>query len=122
MLTNFDCTAFYVADRAHLVQTLSVLPEYLRNAASESGSVIDYRDWQIPLGRRFRALKLWFVIRSYGLAGLRDHVRTTSNWPTTSPLWSRRPPTSMWSPTTPLGSSASAIAEGTTSTSGYWIR
>ncbi len=75
MLTNFDCTAFYVADRAHLVETLSVLPEYLRNAASESGSVIDYRDWQIPLGRRFRALKLWFVIRSYGLVGLRDHVR-----------------------------------------------
>jgi aromatic-L-amino-acid decarboxylase len=75
MLTNFDCTAFYVADRAHLIETLSVLPEYLRNQASESGSVIDYRDWQIPLGRRFRALKLWFVIRSYGLAGLRAHVR-----------------------------------------------
>jgi aromatic-L-amino-acid/L-tryptophan decarboxylase len=75
MLTNFDCTAFYVADRAHLIETLSVLPEYLRNQASESGAVIDYRDWQIPLGRRFRALKLWFVIRSYGLAGLRAHVR-----------------------------------------------
>jgi aromatic-L-amino-acid decarboxylase len=75
MLTNFDCTAFYVADRAHLIETLTVLPEYLRNTASESGAVIDYRDWQIPLGRRFRALKLWFVIRSYGLAGLRAHVR-----------------------------------------------
>jgi aromatic-L-amino-acid/L-tryptophan decarboxylase len=75
LLTNFDCTAFYVADRTTLVQTLSVLPEYLRNAASESGSVIDYRDWQIPLGRRFRALKLWFVIRHYGAAGLRAHIR-----------------------------------------------
>ncbi len=74
MLTNFDCTAFYVADRAHLIETLSVLPEYLRNTASESGSVIDYRDWQIPLGRRFRALKLWFVIRSFGVEGLRAHV------------------------------------------------
>jgi aromatic-L-amino-acid decarboxylase len=75
MLTNFDCTAYYVADRDHLIDTLTVLPEYLRNQASESGSVIDYRDWQIPLGRRFRALKLWFVVRSYGLAGLRAHVR-----------------------------------------------
>ena len=56
MLTNFDCDAFYVADRAHLIRTLSVLPEYLRNQASESGAVIDYRDWQVPLGRRFRAL------------------------------------------------------------------
>ncbi len=75
MLTNFDCDAFYVADRAHLVQTLSILPEYLRNQATESGAVIDYRDWQIPLGRRFRALKLWFVIRHYGVEGIRAHVR-----------------------------------------------
>src|SRR5690606_19882615 len=51
------------------------LPEYLRNEASESGEVIDYRDWQIPLGRRFRAPKLWFVIRHYGAEGLRPHVR-----------------------------------------------
>src|SRR4029453_14706342 len=65
MFTNFDCDCFYVADRNHLIQTLSVLPEYLRNQATESGAVIDYRDWQIPLGRRFRALKLWFVIRHY---------------------------------------------------------
>jgi len=53
-----------------------VLPEYLRNAASESGAVIDYRDWQVPLGRRFRALKLWFVLRWYGAEGLREHIRT----------------------------------------------
>jgi aromatic-L-amino-acid decarboxylase len=75
MFTNFDCDCFYVADRAALIQTLSILPEYLRNVATESGAVIDYRDWQIPLGRRFRALKLWFVIRHYGVEGLRAHVR-----------------------------------------------
>lgn len=75
LFTNFDCDAFYVADRAPLINALSVLPEYLRNAATESGAVIDYRDWQVPLGRRFRALKLWFVIRHYGAEGLRHHVR-----------------------------------------------
>jgi aromatic-L-amino-acid decarboxylase len=75
MFTNFDCDCFYVADRAALIKTLSVLPEYLRNKATESGAVIDYRDWHIQLGRRFRALKLWFVIRHYGVEGLRHHVR-----------------------------------------------
>ncbi len=75
MFVNFDCSAFFVADRAALVGALSILPEYLRNAASESGAVIDYRDWQLPLGRRFRALKLWATIRHYGAEGLRHHVR-----------------------------------------------
>jgi aromatic-L-amino-acid decarboxylase len=75
MFTNFDCNCFYVADRKALIQTLSILPEYLRNQATESGAVIDYRDWQVPLGRRFRALKLWFVIRHYGTEGLQHHVR-----------------------------------------------
>ena len=75
MFTNFDCNCFFVADRRALIQTLSVLPEYLRNKATESGAVIDYRDWQIPLGRRFRALKLWFVIRHYGIEGLQYHIR-----------------------------------------------
>ena len=75
MFTNFDCNCFYVADRKALIQTLSVLPEYLRNQATESGAVIDYRDWQIPLGRRFRSLKLWFVIRHYGVEGLQYHIR-----------------------------------------------
>ncbi len=75
MFTNFDCDCFFVADRAALIRTLSVLPEYLRNQATESGAVIDYRDWGIPLGRRFRSLKLWFVIRHYGVEGLRHHVR-----------------------------------------------
>ena len=75
MFTNFDCDCFFVRDRAALVRALSILPEYLRNTATESGHVIDYRDWQIPLGRRFRALKLWFVIRHYGAEGLRELVR-----------------------------------------------
>jgi aromatic-L-amino-acid decarboxylase len=75
MFTNFDCNCFWVADRKALIQTLSILPEYLRNQATESGAVIDYRDWHIQLGRRFRSLKLWFVIRHYGIEGLRHHIR-----------------------------------------------
>ncbi|MEA3439640.1 MAG: pyridoxal-dependent decarboxylase [Chloroflexota bacterium] len=75
MFTNFDCDCFYVAERKSLIDTLSILPEYLRNKSSETGQVIDYRDWQIPLGRRFRALKLWFVIRHYGIDGLQYHIR-----------------------------------------------
>jgi aromatic-L-amino-acid decarboxylase len=75
MFTNFDCNCFYVADRKALIDTLSILPEYLRNQATESGAVFDYRDWHIPLGRRFRSLKLWFVIRHYGVEGLQYHVR-----------------------------------------------
>jgi aromatic-L-amino-acid decarboxylase len=75
MFTNFDCNCFWVADRKALIRTLSILPEYLRNQATESGAVIDYRDWHIQLGRRFRALKLWFVIRHYGVEGLQHHVR-----------------------------------------------
>jgi aromatic-L-amino-acid decarboxylase len=75
MFVNFDCDCFYVADRAALIRTLSVLPEYLKNRATESGAVIDYRDWQVPLGRRFRALKLWCVIRSFGVAGLQERIR-----------------------------------------------
>ena len=80
MFTNFDCDCFFVADRKALIQTLSVLPEYLRNQATETGAVIDYRDWQIPLGRRFRALKLWFVIRHYGVEGLQHHIRQHVAW------------------------------------------
>jgi aromatic-L-amino-acid decarboxylase len=75
MLTNLDCSAFFVRDRESLIRALTILPEYLRNQASESGAVIDYRDWQIQLGRRFRALKLWFVIRTYGVSGLQEVVR-----------------------------------------------
>jgi len=75
LLTNFDCSAFYLADRQPLHDSLSIVPEYLRNTASDAGAVIDYRDWQVPLGRRFRAMKLWFVLRSYGVEGLRAHIR-----------------------------------------------
>ncbi|MBA0125492.1 aminotransferase class I/II-fold pyridoxal phosphate-dependent enzyme [Haloechinothrix sp. YIM 98757] len=75
LLTNFDCSVLWVADREPLVEALSILPEYLRNPATDSGEVIDYRDWQVPLGRRFRALKLWMVMRWYGAEGLRSHVR-----------------------------------------------
>jgi aromatic-L-amino-acid/L-tryptophan decarboxylase len=77
LLTGFDCDAFWVADRAALIEALTIMPDYLRNAATESGAVLDYRDWQVPLGRRFRALKLWFVLRWYGVAGLRAHVRSS---------------------------------------------
>ncbi len=80
MLTNFDCDCMYVADRAALIRTLTIRPEYLKNRATESGAVIDYRDWHIPLGRRFRALKLWFVIRHYGVEGLQHHVRRHVSW------------------------------------------
>jgi len=75
LLTNFDCDTFWVADRSALLGALSILPEYLRNAATESGAVIDYRDWHVPLGRRFRSLKLWAVIRWYGAEGLREYIR-----------------------------------------------
>lgn len=75
MFTNFDCGCLFVADRNELIRAMSVLPEYLRNKATESGAVIDYRDWQIQLGRRFRSLKLWFVIRHYGVEGLQHHIR-----------------------------------------------
>ncbi len=75
MFTNFDCDCFYVADRAALINSLSILPEYLRNQATESGAVFDYRDWHVPLGRRFRSLKLWFVIRHYGVEGLQYLIR-----------------------------------------------
>jgi aromatic-L-amino-acid/L-tryptophan decarboxylase len=75
MFTNFDCSVFWVADRAPLIRTMSILPPYLQNAASASGDVIDYRDWHVPLGRRFRALKLWWVLRSYGARGIRHHIR-----------------------------------------------
>jgi aromatic-L-amino-acid decarboxylase len=75
MFTNFDCDCLWVADRTALIRAFSILPEYLRNQATQSGAVIDYRDWHVQLGRRFRALKLWFVIRHYGVEGLRQHVR-----------------------------------------------
>ena len=73
MMVNFDCSAHFVRDAAAFVRTFEIVPEYLKTP--EHGQVIDYRDWGIALGRRFRALKLWFVIRSYGVEGLRALVR-----------------------------------------------
>jgi aromatic-L-amino-acid/L-tryptophan decarboxylase len=75
LLTNFDCTVMWVADREPLIGALAIHPEFLRNAATASGAVVDYRDWQVSLGRRFRSLKLWAVLRWYGAEGLRAHIR-----------------------------------------------
>jgi len=72
LLTNFDCSAHFVREPDQLVRTLSILPHYL---ASPEADVIDYRDWGVPLGRRFRALKLWFVIRAYGVQRLQAMLR-----------------------------------------------
>ncbi|RGP78450.1 aromatic-l-amino-acid decarboxylase [Fusarium longipes] len=75
LLTTFDCSAVWVRRRAWLIQALSIKPPYLRNQFSDDELVTDYRDWQIPLGRRFRSLKLWFVMRSFGISGLQKHIR-----------------------------------------------
>ncbi len=80
MGVNFDCTTYWTTDRASLLGALSILPEYLRSAAAESGSVIDYRDWQVPLGRRFRALKLWFTIRIDGVDSFRTNILDHVEW------------------------------------------
>jgi aromatic-L-amino-acid decarboxylase len=73
MFTNFDCTAYFVRDAATLIKTFEILPEYLKTRTR--GQVNDYRDWGVPLGRRFRALKLWSVIRNYGVEGLQEKIR-----------------------------------------------
>lgn len=73
MFTNFDCSAYFVKDKESLIRTFSINPEYLMTKTK--GMVNDYRDWGIQLGRRFRALKLWFVIRSFGVEGLKEKIR-----------------------------------------------
>jgi aromatic-L-amino-acid/L-tryptophan decarboxylase len=73
MLVNFDCSAYFVRDTSALLRTFQVRPEYLRTEAD--AEVVNFRDWGIQLGRRFRALKLWFVIRSYGITGLQALIR-----------------------------------------------
>jgi aromatic-L-amino-acid/L-tryptophan decarboxylase len=73
LLVNFDCSAYFVRDKDALLRTFRVTPEYLRT--EQDAAVVNYRDWGIQLGRRFRALKLWFVIRNYGVEGLRAVVR-----------------------------------------------
>jgi aromatic-L-amino-acid/L-tryptophan decarboxylase len=72
---NFDCNLFWTADRGALLGALSILPEYLRSQAAETGAAIDYRDWQVPLGRRFRSLKLWFSLRTDGVAVPQEMIR-----------------------------------------------
>ncbi|KAD4584785.1 hypothetical protein E3N88_22386 [Mikania micrantha] len=74
-LTNFDCSALWIKDRNTLIQSLSTNPEYLKNKASQGRTVIDYKDWEIPLGRRFRSLKLWMVLRLYGVENLQSYIR-----------------------------------------------
>lgn len=78
MFTNFDCSAYFVQDPEALIRTFEILPEYLKTR--ERGVVNDYRDWGIQLGRRFRALKLWFVIRTFGADGIRQKVRNHITW------------------------------------------
>jgi aromatic-L-amino-acid/L-tryptophan decarboxylase len=71
--TGFDLSAYYVRDPQHLVRVMSTDPSYLRTA--QDGQVRNLRDWGIPLGRRFRALKLWFLVREYGVQGLQARLR-----------------------------------------------
>lgn len=73
MFTNFDCSAYFIRDKQSLVNTFSITPEYLKTA--EDKLVNNFRDWGVPLGRRFRALKLWFVMRTYGVAGMQQKIR-----------------------------------------------
>jgi len=75
LLTTFDCTAYFVRDVPALLRTFSIHPEFLRTGHDADSAAVNYRDWGIPLGRRFRALKFWFVLRSYGAEGLRAMIR-----------------------------------------------
>lgn len=85
MFTNFDASAYFVADKAALIRTFEILPEYLKT--KEGDTVNNYRDWGIQLGRRFRALKLWFVIRSYGVDALRQTIGNHIRWATDFGRW-----------------------------------
>jgi aromatic-L-amino-acid decarboxylase len=80
MGVTFDCDLFWVADRAALINALTILPEFLRTKAGDAGAVIDYRDWGVPLGRRFRALKLWFALRLDGVESVRAMIRDHVDW------------------------------------------
>lgn len=75
LLTNFDASCLFVRDRSWFVQALTVNQAVYSNKPSEGGLVTDYREWQIPLGRRFRSLKIWFVLRTYGVKGLQEYIR-----------------------------------------------
>ncbi|XP_071401756.1 aromatic-L-amino-acid decarboxylase [Centroberyx affinis] len=75
LLINFDCSTMWVKKRSDIIGAFKMDPLYLTHENQESGLVTDYRHWQIPLGRRFRSLKMWFVFRMYGLKGLQAHIR-----------------------------------------------
>jgi aromatic-L-amino-acid/L-tryptophan decarboxylase len=75
---QFDCSAHFVRDPASLVQTLAIQPEYLKTFGHDG--IINYSEWTVPLGRRFRALKIWFLLRAYGLEGLRSMIRNHISW------------------------------------------
>src|SRR5262245_62492133 len=75
---NFDCSAHFLRDPDSLVQTLAIRPEFLKTHGRDG--VIDYSEWSVPLGRRFRALKIWFVLRAYGLEHLRNMIRNHVRW------------------------------------------
>uniref|UniRef100_A0ABM5GQQ6 Aromatic-L-amino-acid decarboxylase n=1 Tax=Pogona vitticeps TaxID=103695 RepID=A0ABM5GQQ6_9SAUR len=75
LLVNFDCSVMWVKKRSDLICAFKIDPVYLKHDHQESGLITDYRHWQIPLGRRFRSLKLWFVFRMYGVKGLQEHIR-----------------------------------------------
>ena len=77
LLTNFDCSPTYVKCREEWTDAFSITPSYLKNDYTDGGLVLDYRDWQVPLGRRFRSLKIWFIMRYYGVSGLQAHIRRT---------------------------------------------
>ncbi|MCR9281154.1 MAG: pyridoxal-dependent decarboxylase [Rhodobacteraceae bacterium] len=75
---QFDCSAHFVRDPEDLVRTLAIRPEYLKTHGHDG--IVNYSEWSVPLGRRFRALKLWFLMRSYGLEGLRGRLRNHVDW------------------------------------------
>ncbi|TDL17217.1 hypothetical protein BD410DRAFT_816531 [Rickenella mellea] len=93
-LVNFDASLLWVRNRKHLTDALDVTPQFLRTAQGDAGTVIDYRNWHLGLGRRFRSLKIWFVLRSYGAEGFRKYIRkgidlnkVFSTWVSSSPLF-----------------------------------
>ena len=89
MGVGFDCSFFWVRDRTPLLAALSILPEYLRTAQAEAGAVIDYRDWQVPLGRRFRSLKVWFLLRLDGVDSIAAMIRNHIEWAAEFESWVR---------------------------------
>ena len=89
MGVGFDCSFFWVRERRPLLDALSIQPVYLRTAEADAGAVVDYRDWQVPLGRRFRALKAWFVLRLDGVEAIADMIRRHVAWTEELESWVR---------------------------------